>query len=163
VSSAAGSVIALVAECRPADALALAYPWIPRGWSLVASKTEWGAALIAGPAVLHEDHLVVIGNAVADPWGLPGAELDRQVVLERFAKYGDQVAQLAAGPFAVADLERGSLTAALNGIVPVFLSRGARVVLGSHPEMVAELASTTSSVPVPVSYTHLTLPTICSV
>jgi hypothetical protein len=60
------------------------------------------------------------------------------------------VAQLAAGPFAVADLSRASLIAALNGIVPVFLSRGARVVVGSHPEMVAELAgSSTLSVPIP--------------
>jgi hypothetical protein len=93
--------------------------------------------------------MVVIGTAVAHPWGLPGAELDRHVVLERFNRYGNQVAQLAAGPFAVADLERASLTAALNGIVPVFLSCGARVVVGSHPEMVAALASSTSSVPVP--------------
>jgi hypothetical protein len=92
---------------------------------------------------------VVIGTAVADPWGIPGAELDRHVVLERFARYGNHVAQLAAGPFAVADLARASLTAALNGIIPVCLSRGARVVVGSHPEVVAALANTTASVQIP--------------
>lgn len=143
-----GSVVALVGECQPALALAIASPWIPRGWSVVANKTEWGAALIAGPAILREDHLVVVGTAVADPWGLPGAELDRQIVLERFAKYGAQVSQLAAGPFAVADLKRASLTAALNGIVPVFASRGARVAIGSHPEMVAALAGGSDRAPV---------------
>src|SRR5205807_1219864 len=96
-----------------------------------------------------EGQLVAIGTAVADPWGLPGVELGRQAVLERFARYGNQVAQLAAGPFAVADFERASLTAALNGIVPVFLGRGTRLVVGTHPEMVTALAGSTSSVPIP--------------
>ena len=145
----AGSVVALVGECDPTDALALASPWVPRGWSLAATKTAWGAALIGGPAVLWEDDLVVIGTAVVDPWGLPGIEVDRHDLLQRFARYGNQVAQLAAGPFAVADLKGGSLIAALNSIVPVFLGRGARVVVGSHPEMVATLAVSRSSQPVP--------------
>jgi hypothetical protein len=149
VSPGAGSVIALVGECQPTHVLAVASPWIPRGWSVAVGKTVWGAVLIAGPAVLREGHLVAVGSAVADPWGLPGVELDRHVVLERFARYGNQVTQLAAGPFAVADLERASLTAALNGIVPVILSRGARVVVGTHPKMVTALAGSTSSVPIP--------------
>jgi hypothetical protein len=37
----------------------------------------------------------------------------------------------------------------VNGIIPAFLSRGARVVVGSHADMVAELAGSTSSVPIP--------------
>jgi hypothetical protein len=149
VSTGAGSILALVGECQPADAMAVASPWIPRGWSVASSKTAWGASLLAGPAVLHEDDLVVVGTAVADPWGLPGSPLDRRIVLDRFARYGDQVTQLAAGPFAVADLRRASIIAALNGIVPVFLSRGARVAVGSHAEMVAALAGAAFSYPVP--------------
>lgn len=132
------------------NVVAIASPWIPRGWNVAATKTQWGAALIAGPAVQREDHLVVLGTAVADPWGLPSTELDRHVVLERFAKYGNQVAQLAAGPYAVADLERASLIAAINGIVPVFISRSVRVVVGTHQQMVAALAGGTSSIPVSV-------------
>lgn len=150
MSQGAGSMVALVGAYHPTQALAVATQWIPRGWSVAASKTAWGAALIAGPAALREDHLVVIGTAVADPWGLPGRELDRHVVLQRFARYGNQVAQLAAGPFAVVDLERASLIAALNGIVPIFLGRGARVAVGSHPQMVAALAGSRSAAPVRV-------------
>lgn len=149
MSPDAGSIVALVGECQPTDAMAIGWRWIPRGWSVAASKTAWGTALIAGPAVLHQDHLVVVGTAVADPWGLPGSPLDRCVLLDRFARYGDQVTQLAAGPFAVADLGRASVIAALNGIVPVFLSRGTRGAVGSHPEMVAALAGSASSLPVP--------------
>jgi hypothetical protein len=149
VSPGAGSVVALVGQCQPADALAVASRWIPRGWSIAASKTEWGAALIAGPDVFREDHRVFIGTAVADPWGLPGAPLDRRILLDRFARYGDQTSQLAAGPFAFVDLARANVTAALNGIVPVFLSRGARIVVGSHSEMVAALAGGAPPVPVP--------------
>jgi hypothetical protein len=111
-------------------------------------KTVWGVALTAGPAVLREDQLVVIGTAVADPWGLPGTELERHVLIERFARYGNQVTQLAAGPFAVADLGRACLIAALNGIIPLFLGRGARIVVGSHRGVVAALAGTSAG-PVP--------------
>lgn len=145
----AGGVVVLVGECQPDEALLAASRWIPRGWHVEASKTPWGAALIGGPAVSREDHFVVVGTAVADPWGVPGVELDSDVLLDRFTRYGDHVSQLAAGPFAVADLRRASLIAALNGIVPVFLGRGARVAVGNHKEMVAALAGSTSSVPVP--------------
>lgn len=48
--------------------------------------------------------------------------------------------QLAAGPFAAADLGRGNVARALNGIIPVFSARGERDAVGTHADMVAALA-----------------------
>ena len=136
----AGSLFVLAGECLPAEALAAAAPWIPRGWDVVAELTPWGTALTAGPAMLHENDLIVIGTPVADPWGIPRAPLDRQDVATRYRRYHDGVAQLVAGPFAVCDLRQGSVVSALNGIVPVFTSRGRRSVIGCHSGAVAALA-----------------------
>ena len=140
MSHDSGGLLVLAAECQPSEALAAAAPWIPRAWHVTARPAPWGTALSAGPAAFHEDDLVMIGTAVADPWGTPEDPIDRHVLLQRYARYGDGVAQLAAGPFAVADLDRGSLVSALNGIVAVFVGRGPRVAVGSHPELVAALA-----------------------
>ena len=140
MSHDSGGLLILAAECQPSEALAAAARWIPRAWHVAARPAPWGTAVIAGSAVFHEDDLVMIGTAVADPWGTPEDPIDRHVLLERYARYGSGVAQLAAGPFAVADLGRGSLVPALNGIVPLFVGRGPRVAVGCHPELVAALA-----------------------
>jgi hypothetical protein len=87
-----------------------------------------------------EDHRAVLGVAVEDPWGVPGRPLDPVAILERFGRYGDNVVQLAAGPFAVVDFERGTVAAAMNGIVPLFVGRGTHSAVGNLPQMVAALA-----------------------
>ena len=49
----------------------------------------------------------------------------------------------------LADLERGVLVSALNGIVPTYLATGAQISVGTHPGIVAELAGTPTSNRVP--------------
>jgi hypothetical protein len=135
-----GGVTAAVAGLRPSEAAAVASPWIPRGWDVDVIKTDWGASLIAGPSVTRAHDRVIMGTAVPDPWGVPCTPLDPHILLDRIARYGDQIVQLAAGPFAVVHLASGTVVSALNGIVPVFLARGTRIAVGNHPEMVFALS-----------------------
>jgi hypothetical protein len=132
--------VALVQDRDPLEALAIASPWIPRGWSVRAVVATNGAVLLAGPAVRVQGHRAVLGTAVGDPWGLPGEPLDPAMLLRRFARHGDQAMQLAAGPFALVDFERGRVAAAMNGIVPLFVARGTHAAAGNHREVVAALA-----------------------
>lgn len=142
------ALVALVHNRDPIDALAIASPWIPQGWSARALTTTGGAALVAGPAVRVEAHRAVLGVAVDDPWGVPGRPLDPAALLERFGRYGDNVVQLAAGPFAVVDFERGTVAAAMNGIVPLFVGRGTHSAVGSLRGMVAAFAGSDQVRPV---------------
>lgn len=132
--------MALVRDRDPVEALAIASPWIPRGWPTRALATDGGAAVVAGPAVRVEGRRAVLGTAVEDPWGVPGRPLDPARLLQRFERYGNQVIQLAAGSFAVVDFEGSSVAAALNGIVPVFAGRGEHSAVGTHRGIVASLA-----------------------
>lgn len=143
------ALVALTQDRDPAEALAIASPWIPPRWSARALMAAGGAAVVAGPAVRVEGHRAVFGAAVEDPWGVPGDALDPAALLRRFVRHGDQVIQLAAGPFAVADFERGRLAAALNGIVPLFVGRGPHSTVGNHRGLVAALAGSDQVRPVP--------------
>lgn len=143
------ALIALVGDRDPIEALAIASPWIPRGWSARGVESAGGAAVVAGPAVRVEGHRAVLGVAVNDPWGVPGRTLDPLLLLERFGRYGDKVIQLAAGPFVVVDFERSTVAAAMNGIVPLFLGQGTRCAVGNHPGLVAALAGSHEVRPVP--------------
>lgn len=143
------ALVALVQDRDPIDALAIASPWIPNGWSARAITATGGAAVVAGPSVRVEDHRAVLGVAVEDPWGVPGRSLDPAALLERFVRYGDNVVQLAAGPFAVVDFERGTVAAAMNGIVPLFVGRGRHSTVGNVRGMVAALSLSDQVTPVP--------------
>lgn len=143
------ALVALVQDRDPIDALAIASPWIPQGWSARALAVTGGAVVVAGPAVRVEGARAVLGVAVDDPWGVPGRPLDPAALLERFGRYGDNVVQLAAGPFAVVDFERGTVAAAMNGIVPLFVGRGRHSAVGNLPGMVAALALSDHVRPVP--------------
>lgn len=134
------ALVALVQDRDPVDALAIASPWIPPGWSARALMATGGAAVLAGPAVRVEGRRAVLGAAVEDPWGMPGRPVDPATLLERFDRYGDHVIQLAAGPFAVVDFERGTVAAAMNGIVPLFVGRGKHLAVGNVRGLVAALA-----------------------
>ncbi len=147
--SAAGSLVAFVSGYSPAEAMSIAHQWLPLGWDARTIRTSWGTALLAGPVTAADDGLIAFGTAVADPWGLPGTELGHGLILERFARYGDHVLQLAAGPFVVGHLTRGCLGRALNGIVPVFMASGPRIAIGTHGALTAALAGAMSSRPVP--------------
>ena len=141
MSSHAGALMVLVADRSPGQTLVLASPWIPPSWAVCVRATPWGAVLAAGPSMLVEGSLAAIGTAVSDPWGIPGSTLDTHILLDRFARYGDHVVQLAAGPFAVADLEHGRIASALNGIVPLFLAHGTHTAVGTHPAILATVAA----------------------
>jgi hypothetical protein len=80
---------------------------------------------------------------------LPGRPLDPSVLLQRFARYGDQAVQLAAGPFALVDFEHGRVVPAMNGIVPVFVGQGTHSAAGSHRDVVAALSGSSDVTPVP--------------
>lgn len=147
--SLAGALVALAQDRDPAEALAIASPWIPRGWAVRAVVASGGAAVVAGPAVRVQGHRAVLGVAVQDPWGLPGGSLHATRLLQRFDRYGDQAVQLAAGPFALVDFERGRVAAAINGIVPVFVGQGTGSAAGSHRDIVAALAGSGHAKPVP--------------
>lgn len=130
----------MVSGRRPSTVLATATRWSPRGWPMQIRDTAWGSVVIAGPATAVVDQNVMVGTAVTNPWGLPSAAIEPPALLARFTRYGQQVAQLAAGPFAVADLQQGDLVGALNAIIPVFRSHGRYSAIGNHPELVAELS-----------------------
>lgn len=142
------ALVALVQDRDPIDTLAIASPWIPPGWSARALTVTGGAAVVAGPGVRVEDHRAALGVAIEDPWGVPGRQLDPAALLERFCRYGDNVVQLAAGPFAVVDFGRGTVAAAMNGIVPLFVGRGTHSAVGTLRGMVAALASSDQVTPV---------------
>ncbi len=144
----AGALVALVQGRSPIEALAIASPWVPQSWSVRAVVASGGAGVVAGPAVLIQGQRAILGVAVGDPWGLPGRPLDPATVLQRFVRYGDQVVQVAAGPFAVVDFERGRVAAAINGIVPIFVGQGTHSAAGSHAEIVAALAGASQVKPV---------------
>lgn len=143
------ALVALVQDRDPINALAIASPWIPQGWAVRALRSFGGAAVVAGPAAWVEDHRAVLGVAVEDPWGVPGRPIDPAALLERFGRYGDNVVQLAAGPFALVDFERGTVAAAMNGIVPLFVGRGTTSAVGNLRGMVAALAGSDQVRPVP--------------
>lgn len=134
------ALVALVRDRCPSEALSIVSPWIPQGWSARAVTATGGAAVVAGPAVWVEDRQATLGVAVEDPWGVPGRALDPAKLLERFARYGDHVIQLAAGPFAVVDFERGTVASAMNGILPLFVGQGTHSAVGNVREMVAALS-----------------------
>jgi hypothetical protein len=133
-------LVALARDRDPVETLAIASPFVPVGWSVRAHAAAGGTAVFAGPAVWVQGEHAVIGAAVRDPWGVPGRPLDPVELLQRFVRYGDQVIQLAAGPFAVVDLARGTLASAMNGIVPAFVGRGTHSAVGNHLGIVAALA-----------------------
>jgi hypothetical protein len=133
-------LVALAKGRGPVESLAIASPFVPARWSVRAHAAAGGTAVVAGPAARVQGEHAVIGAAVGDPWGLPGRPLDPVELLRRFVRYGDQVIQLAAGPFAVVDLARGSVASAMNGIVPVFVGRGTHSAVGTHQGIVAALA-----------------------
>lgn len=144
----AGALIAFVAG-RRASIDADVAPRVPSHWNTSAWDLPWGTAVIAGPAVLVADDKIVVGTAVSDPWGVPREPLSRAELLERFLRYGSQVIQLAAGPFVVADTTRGSITRAVNGIVPLFTARGERIAIGTDCVLVAALAGARSAAAAP--------------
>jgi hypothetical protein len=145
----AGSLVAFTTGRSEHYAATCALRWVPATWGLTTLSTPWGVAITAGPDILREGNLVFMGAAVSDPWGVPGTPLNGLQVLRRFARYGTSASQLAAGPFALADLDSGILVPALNSIVPVFSGVGTHGAVGTHPQIVSDLCEGASPRRVP--------------
>ncbi|CAB4887288.1 unannotated protein [freshwater metagenome] len=147
--SQSGFLIILAAQTAPAEAIASAVDVLPPNWPVVTRELAWGTALLAGPAFNIDGDHVVLGTAVADPWGIPGSTVERAEMMTRCKRYGAQAVNLAAGPFAVADLHTGSITRAPNGVVPLYVAVGKRHVVGTHREIVLRLADSAATRLVP--------------
>ena len=136
-----GFLAALVAGSSARDTLDMVTELLPDQWPVLIRECLWGTAVLAGPAVELDDTHAVFGSAVANAWGVPGPRVARAEMLRRFKRYGAHVVHLAAGPFAVLDLQNGSVTCALTGVVPLYSAVGERAAVGTHRGVVTRLAN----------------------
>lgn len=133
-------MIVVAAELDPSDLLARCARHVPPAWATSVLPTSWGAVLVSGAEPGRCGDWLVAGRPSLHPWGVPGWPQAPEIVARAFDELGAVAAHLAAGPHVAVDLEGVSVVAALNGIVPVWVSIGSPWVAGTSLDCVGSAA-----------------------
>ena len=124
----------------PRELAVLVAPSIPGRWDWEARSIAHGALIIAGEGWVEANGWLVLGRPLQHAWGVPGPPLPHETVAAELTRYGLAAIQNTTGPLIALQLDSGDAVTALNGIVPLYVSRSGAWVTGTSVEAVRAVA-----------------------
>jgi len=140
------TLFAVVHGMSPEEVLTRVSPHLPSVQTCKTSATSWGTILVVNAPSSKVGRWLVVGVPQACPWGVPGIDLPASAVAAELEQYGPAAIQLASGPMVAIDLSNGAVLRAVNGIIPVATTVGARWAASSSKEVVTAVTGMASHV-----------------